>query len=102
MIRRPPRSTLFPYTTLFRSIREPVQPDAFLLQAEKEPLDHPVLLRRVRGDVLLLEAVAAHHRDEDLRAEDKAVDRKRTRLNPVTLESRMPSSACNNRRSNVR
>src|SRR3712207_8273656 len=32
MIRRPPRSTLFPYTTLFRSpVRlhaEPVQPDA--------------------------------------------------------------------------
>src|SRR5256885_12565040 len=24
MIRRPPRSTLFPYTTLFRSIRPPV------------------------------------------------------------------------------
>src|SRR3712207_8747918 len=23
MIRRPPRSTLFPYTTLFRSLREP-------------------------------------------------------------------------------
>src|SRR5258705_4783047 len=28
MIRRPPRSTLFPYTTLFRSYRRPV--DAFL------------------------------------------------------------------------
>src|SRR5256885_11466024 len=27
MIRRPPRSTLFPYTTLFRSI-DPLQPDA--------------------------------------------------------------------------
>src|SRR3989442_9661323 len=26
MIRRPPRSTLFPYTTLFRSIREPPAP----------------------------------------------------------------------------
>src|SRR2546427_12491473 len=26
MIRRPPRSTLFPYTTLFRSDREPLQP----------------------------------------------------------------------------
>src|SRR2546430_8131552 len=26
MIRRPPRSTLFPYTTLFRSQREPRQP----------------------------------------------------------------------------
>src|SRR2546430_13457610 len=24
MIRRPPRSTLFPYTTLFRSVRRPV------------------------------------------------------------------------------
>src|SRR3712207_7890938 len=31
MIRRPPRSTLFPYTTLFRSIaasRDPFDPDA--------------------------------------------------------------------------
>src|SRR2546421_13084725 len=26
MIRRPPRSTLFPYTTLFRSLREPSFP----------------------------------------------------------------------------
>src|SRR5256885_13170974 len=25
MIRRPPRSTLFPYTTLFRSVKEPLQ-----------------------------------------------------------------------------
>src|SRR2546428_6977234 len=28
MIRRPPRSTLFPYTTLFRSPRAGAQPDA--------------------------------------------------------------------------
>src|SRR5256885_5450735 len=27
MIRRPPRSTLFPYTTLFRSSPHPVDPD---------------------------------------------------------------------------
>src|SRR5256885_5416711 len=26
MIRRPPRSTLFPYTTLFRSLAEPLEP----------------------------------------------------------------------------
>src|SRR6266516_923707 len=26
MIRRPPRSTLFPYTTLFRSVRRPARP----------------------------------------------------------------------------
>src|SRR5258708_12601657 len=27
MIRRPPRSTLFPYTTLFRSERRPIDPE---------------------------------------------------------------------------
>src|SRR2546430_3306181 len=27
MIRRPPRSTLFPYTTLFRSVPEPAYPN---------------------------------------------------------------------------
>src|SRR5256885_5574293 len=27
MIRRPPRSTLFPYTTLFRSLQQPCQHD---------------------------------------------------------------------------
>src|SRR6266516_7386765 len=30
MIRRPPRSTLFPYTTLFRSRRGPRGPDAIV------------------------------------------------------------------------
>src|SRR5258705_2986883 len=29
MIRRPPRSTLFPYTTLFRSVANPVEPFGF-------------------------------------------------------------------------
>src|SRR3712207_8283646 len=51
MIRRPPRSTLFPYTTLFRS-RGRLQPDVQL-----EPLgDHragipPLLLRRAQREV---------------------------------------------------
>src|SRR5437870_9789280 len=44
LIRRPPRSTLFPYTTLFRSLGE--QPLAFLqhrkrLQAEEIELHQP-------------------------------------------------------------
>src|SRR3712207_7722797 len=42
MIRRPPRSTLFPYTTLFRSL-------ARVLQKEPEPavvLDHSVAAER--------------------------------------------------------
>src|SRR5436305_12081765 len=34
MIRRPPRSTLFPYTTLFRSYEEPGDPLDFELQAK--------------------------------------------------------------------
>src|SRR5688572_31966124 len=42
MIRRPPRSTLFPYTTLFRSagIREDdVQPAFFALDLRKETIE---------------------------------------------------------------
>src|SRR3989442_4110446 len=38
MIRRPPRSTLFPYTTLFRSHRPgvaPVQHDRFLVRFDR-------------------------------------------------------------------
>src|SRR2546426_5148156 len=41
MIRRPPRSTLFPYTTLFRSATDPqVEPEAdgFLLEDGARPL----------------------------------------------------------------
>src|SRR2546422_5059311 len=37
MIRRPPRSTLFPYTTLFRSV------DALHLAEEDEHVEHPHL-----------------------------------------------------------
>src|SRR2546429_3446057 len=38
MIRRPPRSTLFPYTTLFRSLDLPIG-DQFLVAAHRE-VDH--------------------------------------------------------------
>src|SRR3712207_6989838 len=49
MIRRPPRSTLFPYTTLFRSagggaLREEAEADALHLAADEKPprhLHHP-------------------------------------------------------------
>src|SRR5256885_7971201 len=45
MIRRPPRSTLFPYTTLFRSCRVPQTPLRSVDQAELRPV-HSVLQRR--------------------------------------------------------
>src|SRR3712207_7397624 len=39
MIRRPPRSTLFPYTTLFRSaVDEVVAPGELGVQAEDDPV----------------------------------------------------------------
>src|SRR2546430_5457118 len=37
MIRRPPRSTLFPYTTLFRSVAVAHRVDEELLQHDVEP-----------------------------------------------------------------
>src|SRR6185503_21350565 len=55
------------------AVLEPLQPDALLLQGQEEAFDHPVLLGTVRRDVLLLEAVPAHDRHEDLRAEHQAV-----------------------------
>src|SRR4029079_19821476 len=38
LIRRPPRSTLFPYTTLFRSLRAEPPPAGALLELERPPL----------------------------------------------------------------
>src|SRR6201995_6093474 len=43
MIRRPPRSPLFPYTTLFRSVRSATRAGAAGRHAPAErPLGHPV------------------------------------------------------------
>src|SRR2546427_2741867 len=64
MIRRPPRSTLFPYTTLFRS-----RP-----HARGEPIG------RVVGQLHGLGRRAERHRDQH-GPEDLDLDRKSTRLN---------------------
>src|SRR5262245_64403437 len=63
MVRRPPRSTLFPYTTLFRS---------------RAPPRAPVRGRRRRG-ARRLEAAARDRR------EGREIDRKSTRLNSSHL-----------------
>src|SRR2546426_2359316 len=85
MIRRPPRSTLFPYTTLFRSVR-----DGQLLDA------------KARGELQILQHVRGHQspgqpdggislRKDDFRHaeifQDLAMlrDRKSTRLNSSHL-----------------
>src|SRR5437773_5925268 len=85
MLRRPPRSTLFPYTTLFRSpdlvpqqgrdlvADQPVQHAARLLRLDQVDVHHQRLLERladrVGGDLV------EHHPVERRR------DRKSTRLN---------------------
>src|SRR3712207_7677018 len=80
MIRRPPRSTLFPYTTLFRSERAV----ALVLRAVGPRHDPADAARRARDhrqdrqaedvlDVLLLLQAAVDHLEQE--------DRKSTRLN---------------------
>src|SRR2546426_6427110 len=69
MIRRPPRSTLFPYTTLFRSVAEPKAKSAW-----EQVRDGSVDLGRSEEDLLLTPV-------RKLRKED----RKSTRLNSSHL-----------------
>src|SRR2546427_3550963 len=71
MIRRPPRSTLFPYTTLFRSVpegREAVTPETAY-----------VITQMLRGVVERGTGVAAKALGRPIAA--KTGDRKSTRLN---------------------
>src|SRR5260370_5537958 len=52
MIRRPPRSTLFPYTTLFRSWCEPRLRDCVLHSGRQRAMAHFHRARRPRPRIL--------------------------------------------------
>src|SRR3712207_7763092 len=77
MIRRPPRSTLFPYTTLFRSVRVPLRfAQPVFLHLPQGPI-HRLRVHRLEAelqgalhDVVAITTALAEHRD-----------RKSTRLN---------------------
>src|SRR3712207_7465313 len=71
MIRRPPRSTLFPYTTLFRSHREG-------WRLRRHVVLEPLSGRAVRHGELRLHAAARRDRAH---AHGEVRDRKSTRLN---------------------
>src|SRR3712207_7537093 len=71
MIRRPPRSTLFPYTTLFRSFT--------LFGAFEGAITAVAAQRRTAADLVALDEV--HARIGNLCGEQDAGDRKSTRLN---------------------
>src|SRR2546430_11355973 len=88
MIRRPPRSTLFPYTTLFRSVlAEPALTNIGIVLPEPGYHDALRVATRETGTLLIIDEThticagpggytAAHGLDPDV-----LTDRKSTRLN---------------------
>src|SRR3712207_7318420 len=76
MIRRPPRSTLFPYTTLFRSL-------PFVMEQATVENYGPVLFVYLGGAAVLTAAMARAVTPEERRAgmAFRRGDRKSTRLN---------------------
>src|SRR3712207_7149691 len=80
MIRRPPRSTLFPYTTLFRSLAGLEERHAAVGVDDRRAAE----LGGVADDPALDDArpgAVADAADDRLRPEQVAEDRKSTRLN---------------------
>src|SRR5438067_7947296 len=80
MLRRLPRSTLFPYTTLFRSRKREYLADAMSAQFTRNPLALAGALQKIEGAVAPTAAIkrgAAHL----CIADPLGRDRKSTRLN---------------------
>src|SRR2546422_2639046 len=69
MIRRPPRSTLFPYTTLFRS------------RFPGEHRDRELRLELLHDEIAERHGVCGHSREQNLPVVLEQLDRKSTRLN---------------------
>src|SRR2546429_1997305 len=63
MIRRPPRSTLFPYTTLFRSARDALLEELVGVQYQRNDVAFERGTFRVRGDTV--EVFPAYDRSEE-------------------------------------
>src|SRR3712207_9531233 len=86
MIRRPPRSTLFPYTTLFRSDLRAVAG----LARDRDDLDAAVGdLGDLEGEELA-DQVRVGARDGDLRAAEGAGDRHHVGLQPAAVRVALP------------
>src|SRR2546430_5788490 len=91
MIRRPPRSTLFPYTTLFRSLADlrarapalvdevPVAQGAQRLLVEVDPLGlahhRPVPVEAQRGEVVQLLVVRSEEHTSELQSQSNLLCR---------------------------
>src|SRR5256885_11822769 len=82
MIRRPPRSTLFPYTTLFRSCAEPGSDPAADHGAVGEEAGHAIA---ERCELARCAQFCTKRPQHDLFGRQPATDRKSTRLNSSHL-----------------
>src|SRR5256885_11230270 len=93
MIRRPPRSTLFPYTTLFRSIRQlrqkvsDTQPDLIHANSVRAGLVATVATLGLKQTVVwhIHDLLPRHPLNTFIRAVAMVSDRKSTRLNSSHL-----------------
>src|SRR5256885_3230723 len=83
MIRRPPRSTLFPYTTLFRSVHRGGRGLLVLFALAVHDLQRGLALDEI-GQVLL-DHIAAQFLARFLAPGHRGADRKSTRLNSSHL-----------------
>src|SRR5438874_7325289 len=80
MIQRPPRSTLFPYTTLFRSV------DPLVVRAGDQRRIHQDVVARHRIVSAVAHLAARPERGPDLPPRRHDQDRKSTRLNSSHVE----------------
>src|SRR2546422_3045949 len=81
MIRRPPRSTLFPYTTLFRSKVESAEEVARRIRAALEHVPPERLVAAPHCGMKYLSRAAAFGKLQALARGARDTDRKSTRLN---------------------
>src|SRR3989442_4874097 len=94
MIRRPPRSTLFPYTTLFRSIDLETKEGEFLVLLGPSGCGKTTLMRMIAGleqptagDILIGGQVRSEEHTSELQSRPHLVcrlllEKKRTCLSP--------------------
>src|SRR5256885_9315241 len=86
MIRRPPRSTLFPYTTLFRSPAVTDRGARPLRRLARRGRDAPVLVAAARRGARLARGGALRRGARDVGGpRGQRLDRKSTRLNSSHL-----------------
>src|SRR2546430_9703764 len=98
MIRRPPRSTLFPYTTLFRSTGPAIPPRARVL--DSMPADSPVGEVYLPADDIAARVARSEEHTSELQSQSNLVcrlllEKKKTNTHTLPCDhSTMPRSRC--------